>query len=64
MFIRLQICHNKDGSTRSYLHLLRSRRVNGRIRQELVCTLGRLDVLQAEGGLDRLIEGLARYSEK
>lgn len=64
MFMRLQVCHNKDGSTRSYLHLLRSRRVNGRTRQELVCTLGRLDVLQAEGGLDRLIEGLARYSEK
>jgi transposase len=64
MFVRLQICRNKDGSTRSYLHLLRSRRVNGRTRQELVCTLGRLDVLQAEGGLDRLIEGLARYSEK
>lgn len=64
MFIRLQVCRNKDGSTRSYLHLLRSRRVNGRTRQELVCTLGRLDVLQAEGGLDRLIEGLARYSEK
>lgn len=64
MFVRLQICHNKDGSTRSYLHLLRSRRVNGRTRQELVCTLGRLDVLQAEGGLDQLIAGLVRYSEK
>jgi len=64
MFVRLQICRNKDGSTRSYLHLLRSRRVNGKTRQELVCTLGRLDVLQAEGGLDRLIEGLVRYSEK
>jgi transposase len=38
--------------------------VNGRTRQELVCTLGRLEVLQAGGGLDRLIAGLAHYSEK
>ena len=64
MFIRLQICRNKDGSTRCYLHLLNSKRVNGRTRQEFVCTLGRLDVLQTGGGLDRLIEGLARYSER
>jgi transposase len=64
MFVRLQTFHNKDGSTRSYLHLLRSKRVNGRTRQELICTLGRLDVLQSDGGLDRLIEGLARYSER
>jgi len=64
MFTRLQICRNKDGSTRCYLHLLNSKRVNGRTRQEFICTLGRLDVLQAGGGLDRLIEGLARYSER
>jgi hypothetical protein len=64
MFTRLQICRNKDGSTRCYLHLLHSRRVNGRTRQEFICTLGRLDVMQTGGGLDRLIEGLARYSER
>ena len=64
MFVRLQACRNKDGSTRYYLHLLRSRRVNGRTRQEFICTLGRLDVLRAEGGLDRLIAGLVRYSER
>ena len=64
MFVRLQIFRNKDGSSRSYLHLLRSKRVNGKTRQELICTLGRLDVLRADGGLDRLIEGLTRYSER
>jgi len=64
MFVRLQVCSNKDGSRRYYLHLLRSRRVNGRTRQEFICTLGRLDVLQAGGALDRLIEGLTRYSER
>ncbi len=64
MFTRLQVCHNKDGSTRCYLHLLNSKRVNGRTRQEFVCTLGRLDLLRTGGGLDRLIEGLVRYSER
>jgi transposase len=64
MFIRLLVCRNKDGTTRSYLHLLRSKRVNGKTRQELVCSLGRLDVMLSDGSLDRLIEGLARYSEK
>lgn len=64
MFLRLQVCRNKDGTTRSYLHLLRSRRVNGKTRQELVCTLGRLDILQSSGSIDRIIEGLTRYSEK
>ncbi len=44
--------------------MLHSKRVNGRTRQGFVCTLGRLDVLQSGGGLDRLIEGLTRYSER
>jgi len=64
MYIRLLVCRNKDGTTRSYLHLLRSRRVNGRTRQELVCSLGRLDLMCSDGSLDRLIEGLSHYSER
>jgi len=64
MFVRLLVSHNKDGSTRSYLQLLRSRRVNGKTRQELVCSLGRLDTMLADGSLDRVIEGLAQFSEK
>jgi transposase len=64
MFVRVLTCLNKDGSSRSYLHLLRSRRVNGKTRQELVCSLGRLDIMVADGSLDRLIEGLSRYSER
>jgi transposase len=64
MYVRLLVCRNKDGTTRSYLHLLRSRRVNGHTRQELVCSLGRLDLMLSDGSLDRLIDGLTRYSEK
>jgi hypothetical protein len=64
MWFRVQTFRNKDGSTRSYLHLVRSRRVNGKVRQEIIGTLGRLDLLQESGALDRLIASVARYSER
>ena len=63
MFIRTSIGHNKDGSTRVYLHLVQGYRVQGKVHQKVVANLGRLDVLQA-GGLDRLIASLVRYSER
>jgi transposase len=34
------------------------------VRQEIISTLGRLDVLQGSGALDRLIASLARHSER
>jgi transposase len=43
---------------------VRGYRINGKVRQEIVANLGRLDILQAEGGLERLIASLARYSER
>ena len=64
MFVRTAIGRSKDGSTRVYLYLVRGYRVDGKVRQEVVAALGRLDVLQASGGLDRLIASLARYSER
>lgn len=64
MWVRAQTVHNKGGGTRTYLHLVQSRRVNGKVRQEIIATLGRLDALQEGGALDRLIASLARYSEQ
>ena len=55
---------NKDGSTRTYLHLIKSRRVNGKVRQQIIATLGRLDKLKEEGILDKLMASLARHSER
>jgi hypothetical protein len=54
---------NKDGSTRTYLQLVNSERVDGRVRQRVVANLGRLSELQA-GSLDRLIEHLMRFSRR
>lgn len=64
MWVREQTFHNKDGSTRTYLHLVESRRVNGKVRQRLIHTLGRRDVLQASGSLDKLIASLTRHSQR
>ncbi|GAW92783.1 transposase [Calderihabitans maritimus] len=63
MYIRTKVFKNKDGSTRTYLYIVRGRRVNGKVRQEIVANLGRLEELQ-ENGLDQLIEGLARFSRR
>jgi len=38
--------------------------VEGRTRQRIVATLGRLDRLQARGGVDALLRSLARFAEK
>jgi len=64
MFIRQFIRRNKDGSARVYLYLCRNYVSGGKERQELVANLGRMDILQAGGALDRLIGSLARYSER
>lgn len=64
MFLRAITGKNKDGSTRVYLCLVRGYRSNGKVRQQVVGNLGRLDVLQVGGGLDRLIGSLPRYSER
>lgn len=64
MYTRVVTGRNKDGSTRYYLQLVESHRQNGKVRQELVCSIGRLDILQTSGGLDRLIASLVRHSER
>jgi len=61
MYVRTKVFKNKDGSTRTYLQLVKAERVNGKVRQRVVANLGRLEHLQ-EGALDRLIEGLVKFS--
>jgi len=63
MYVRTKVFKNKDGTTRTYLYIVEGKRVNGKVRQEIVANLGRLEKLK-EGKLDKLIEGLAKYSQK
>jgi len=46
-----------------YLQIVQSHRVNGKPRQSVVATLGRLDALRESGELDRLLRSGARLTE-
>jgi len=46
-----------------YLQMVESHRVNGKPRQTVVATLGRLDALKETGEFDRLLRSGARFTE-
>jgi hypothetical protein len=59
MFVR-----TKTAGIYQYLQIVQNERVDGRVRQQIVATLGRLDVLQAKGQLDGLVSSCARFAQK
>ncbi|MBD3175787.1 MAG: IS1634 family transposase [Armatimonadia bacterium] len=59
MFVR-----GKKSGKRVYLQVVENRRQNGRVRQKVIGTLGRLDRLHASGALDSLIASCTKFSEK
>ena len=59
MFVRAQ-----TNGPRTYLLIVENQRVNGQVRQRVLCRLGRLDELLASGQLDALLQSLGRFSEK
>jgi hypothetical protein len=63
MFIRLKRSA-REGRAYEYLQVVRAYRQQGRVRQQVIATLGRRDVLVASGELDGLLRSLARFSEK
>ena len=52
----------KTSGGRAYLQIAQSQRVGGQVRQRVIATLGRLDVLAASGQLDRLVRSGARFA--
>lgn len=54
MFLRT----NQNSQGRKYLQIVRSYRENGKIKQEVLFTLGRLDLLQQSDQIDLLIDAL------
>ena len=46
------------------LQIARGARVNGKVRQEVIATLGRMDVLEASGQWERLLHSGLRYCQK
>lgn len=55
---------NKDGSVVTYLQLVENRRVEGKTRQRVLCTLGRADDPKLRGDLGRLVGTARRYAEE
>ncbi|MCC7375171.1 MAG: hypothetical protein IT581_11005 [Verrucomicrobiales bacterium] len=48
----------------AYLQIAESFREGGRVRQRVLSTLGRLDLLQSTGQLDALLRSGARFSQR
>ena len=63
IFIRERRRTNKDGSVVAYLQLVENRRVEGKTRQRVLCTLGRLDDPTLPRRLKGLVETASRYAK-
>jgi transposase len=58
MFVRA-----KKSGVYQYLQLVRNERIDGKVRQQVVATLGRLDVLRESGQIDALMASCGRFAE-
>jgi hypothetical protein len=54
----------KKSGSHEYLQIVENRRVEGRVAQRVIATVGRLDRLKATGDIEGLVRSLAKYSEK
>jgi hypothetical protein len=63
MFVRVKTIV-QDGRRYEYLQIVRAVRDGARVRQELVASLGRRDLLVSTGQLDQLLQALARFSTR
>jgi hypothetical protein len=64
MFVRKWTWKKADGGTSTYLGIVRTYYQGGKVHQQRLCHLGNLNELREKGEIDRLIEGLARFSLK
>lgn len=58
MFVRA-----KKSGAYQYLQLVHNERIDGKVRQRVVATLGRLDILQESGQIDSLIASCGRFAQ-
>lgn len=58
MFVRA-----KKSGKYEYLQVVHNERVDGRVRQQVIATLGRLDILQKTGQMDGLLRSCSRFAE-
>jgi hypothetical protein len=58
MFVRA-----KKSGDYEYLQIVENQRIDGKVRQQVVATLGRLDILQATGKIDAILSSCARFAQ-
>lgn len=58
MFVR-----SKKSGQYEYLQVVENQRVDGKVRQNVIATLGRVDVLQQTGKLDAMVRSCSRFLE-
>ena len=54
----------KKSGKYQYLQIVENRKENGKVKQRVITTLGRMDKLQEKGRIETLIRSLSRFSEK
>ena len=54
MFVRA-----KNSGVYEYLQIVENERIDGQVRQRVVATLGRLDILQSTGKIDAILSSCA-----
>lgn len=54
----------KKSGKYQYLQLVENRKEKGRVKQQVIATLGRMDELSAKGRVQTLIRSLSRFSEQ
>jgi hypothetical protein len=59
MFVRV-----KKSGNNQYLQIVENRKVEGKVVQRVISTIGRLDRLNEKGDIETLVRSLARYSDK
>ncbi len=59
MFVRA-----KKSGQYEYLQVVQNQRIDGRVRQRVIATLGRLDQLQSDGHIDALLSSCGRFAQK
>jgi len=60
MFVRVKSVH-ANGRSYQYLHIVENSRENGKVRQRILGSLGRLDQLLAKGDLEQVITQLVEH---
>lgn len=64
MYMRFHTVRGRQGRAYTYLELAYSERRDGKVRQERVCSLGRVEELQKSGAVDRMMAKLAQVAKQ